>query len=622
MVQHRSIHALKMAAMACAALALSACDDATMTTPTTGSSITATARSPTSGRSSTATGADTSATGTTTIDLAGIATSAGLAYDASLDSTTSFTAPGGQAIIVLVKGPTGITADTQCPSAQCYVMRAINPGETADTYFPTAVAAAVSANAHKLVIPKSTYTFEGPTVSADATDPSTCNEQYYWNCGAHWTLGTYPGGPLVTPDSLTDLDIDFSGSTLNFTGPTTGIYIVNAARIKLENVTLDWPKLQIASLGTIVADPTNPGHQALVLDDAYPATDALTGAPVRIQAVDVWDDSTDPAVAPGRFDLSAGNLHETYFIFGNAPEPTFVGSTAAGPQTFSCSSCNFVDGPTDPNCSMFQGCANFDQFAAGTRVIVRHYTYNGFVVSMNWSNDVDLENVHILTGPGMGIAVGEASGFRGFRVADSSIKRAPGRLISTASDGINVTQFAGDVIIENNEIAYQGDDAVNVSPTSQSVVVNSVGHLGVTGSCQPQARDLALPGDALAFFDAAENYLGQANAAAANPLPCSGTSFMTLTLGCDAAAACTTMLDALTSSASFVDLTQQPVARYVVRDNYFHENRGHGTLANAPFGAVTGNTYYYNSSGTVVTDFFGALGTANVLVSENLFPAN
>ena len=269
-------------------------------------------------------------------------------------------------------------------------MRAIRPAELPDDYFPSAVTAAQATHATRLVIPKAVYDFKGPRVRKDSSNAETCNEAHYFKCTPHWTIGTYPAGPMRAPTSVVDLDIDLSGSVLNFSAPTTGIWILNAARVRLENFSIDWPALHIASLGTIVADPTRPGHHALVLDPAYPAADALSGGAVQIQAVDPWDDSTDPAVSPGRFAESAANDHETYFIFG-APQPTYLGKTSAGAQTFSCASCNFVNASGEPGCSMFKGCANFDQFRVGERVIVRHYTYNGFAVFVNWSEDIDLQ---------------------------------------------------------------------------------------------------------------------------------------------------------------------------------------------------------------------------------------
>ena len=543
-----------------------------------------------------------------------VAVSSGLPYVAAYDSMAKFTAPGGQSVEVLVKGPVGVTANLPCPGAKCYVMRAIEAGETPDAYFPAAVAAAVAANARKLVIPKGTYNFQGPAFDPNSANPNTCNEGNYWNCNPHWTIGTYPATPMGTPNSITDLDIDLRGSVLNFAAPGTGIYILNVERLRLENFTIDWPKLRVASLGTIAADPANPGHNALVLDNAYPAIDPLTGAPVQIQAVDPWDDSTAPAIAPGRFDLSANNANETYFIFGPAPQPNYLGSTGAGAQAFSCEPCNFVNSPTDATCSMYQGCANFDGFAIGARVIVRHYTYNGFALFVNWSNDVDFEHVNILTGPGMGIAVQNDGGFRGFRFAYSSIARAPGRIISTASDGINISQMGGDVMIANDVIAYQGDDAINLSPAGESIASTATRAIGVNGVCEPDLRDLAVAGDTLAFFDGNGNYLGNAAVTALQGSPCS-VPLQTLLLPCPGSAACAALVGCLSAADSFVDLTQQPVARFIVSNNTFEDNRGHGTVLTAPLGEVIDNIYDWNSMGSWN---LSGLATSNVLFTGNV----
>ena len=91
----------------------------------------------------------------------------------------------------------------------------------------------------------------------------------------------------------------------------------------------------------------------------------------------------------------------------------------------------------------------------GSRVVVRHYTYNGFAISVNWTNDIDFENLTLRTGPGVGIGAHYGGGYRGFRLANSNITRGPGRLISIDSDVLDLTLQA-DVIVENNDIGYQG----------------------------------------------------------------------------------------------------------------------------------------------------------------------
>lgn len=511
----------------------------------------------------------------------------------------SFVAPNGKTVEVLVKGPIGSGTYS----------RAIRPGETPDDYFPAVVAEAENAGAHHLVIPKGVYEFHGPKLctdlkSAACNQPTSCNVNQYWNCAPHWTIGQYPTGQVTIPASISDLDIDFSGSELDFKAPVIGIWILEAQRLQFRNLIIDWPELPIASLGTIVKDPLNPGHNALVLDNEYPVMDKYQGGPVAIQAVDPWESRLDP---PGTFGAKSNNNFEEYFIFGNAPQPRYVGKTSAGDHTFSCESCNFQNSATDPTCSFFDGCANFDTFAPGSRVIVRHYTYNGFAISITWANDINLENLTLRTGPGVGIGAHDGGGYRGFRLADSNITRGPGRLVSTASDVLDLTMQA-DVIVENNNIGYQGDDSVAVSPSIFPVSSVSGNQVSVVGYCDPDPMDAPIPGDALAFFDANFLYQGTAHVTAANNAVC-GSPILTLNH----------VIAGLDTTYLVLDLTQQATARYIVRNNLAHECRCHGIITDSPYGWIDNNVYFDNSAGgigLVGGSGFGP-GATNVLMSNN-----
>ncbi len=528
-----------------------------------------------------------------------IPTSSGLVFDPARDTRESFQAPNGKTVEVLVKGPIGSGTYT----------RAIRPGETADQYFPAVVEEAVNAKAHHLVIPKNVYAFQGPKLCTDLKSPScnlltSCNVNQYWNCQPHWTIGQYPQGQVTVPDSVIDLDIDFSGSELDFSAPIQGINILEAQRLRLRNVTIDWPHLHIASLGTIKRDPMNPGHNALVIDQKYPVIDQYQGGPVQIQAVDIWDDSVDP---PGTFDPKANNDFETYFIFGGV-QPTYVGKTSAGDQTFSCKSCTFHNSSTDPTCSMFQGCANFDSFSPGTRVIVRHYTYNGQAISVNWSNDIDLDNVKLRTGPGMGITVSFNGGYRGFRLANSEITRGPGRIISTASDAINIG-MKGDLILEGNDVGFQGDDSINIYSTTLAIGGVKGDTIDVAGACDPDPMDTPISGDMLAFYD--PNYV---HIETARVTAVTGSSCGTLTLKLDHP------VPRLTTSDNLLDLTQQAAARYIVRNNMLHECRCHGVVVNAPYGLIASNLMFDDSAGGIELQGGAGAGPAatNLAITGNV----
>src|ERR1700733_8165010 len=323
-----------------------------------------------------------------------IPTSAGLPYNPDTDTQETFTAPNGKTVTVLVKGPQGTGTFTAPP------LGTNGAPAVPDDYFPWAINAAVAAGDHRLVIPKDNYNFHGPKmIMGDKAGPSDCAVQQNTNCASTLLIG--PG--------LQDLEIDGSGATLNFNAPATAISIVNATRVRLKNFIINWPWTPVAALGTIRPDPFNPGHNALVINPDYNVTAVnpaftMNGYP-SIQAVDLWDGG-NTVENPGHFDNTAAYTEaaEVYFIF-NVPQPTYVGNTAAGEQTYSCRSCGFVDSKNPADCNYTNGCANFDYYALGTQVIVRYYVYNGLAFYVSYSDDIDLDNITILSSPGMAINV-------------------------------------------------------------------------------------------------------------------------------------------------------------------------------------------------------------------------
>jgi hypothetical protein len=150
------------------------------------------------------------------------------------DTQESFIAPNGQTVKVLVKGPQ--------EDAPVYSRRMRN-GETVDDYFRNVLHEAIDNHAHKLVLPKGTYFFNGPTMcmlsDPNCNNPTACNLNLYWNCAPHWTISG------INYSAIQDLEIDLSGSTLAFAAPSIGIQIYNAQRIRLKNFTIDWPCLPI-----------------------------------------------------------------------------------------------------------------------------------------------------------------------------------------------------------------------------------------------------------------------------------------------------------------------------------------------------------------------------------------
>jgi len=536
--------------------------------------------------------------------------SSGFAYNPTYDNLETFVAPNGRTVKVLVKGPEGGGTYT----------RAINSGETADAYFPAIVSEAIAAGAHRVVIPKATYTFQPPNALNPATGQSWAqcyfNNANPFNCPPHWTIGPYPTASFTVPSGIVDLDIDLSGSTLDFNSPGLGIEILNASRVRLKNFTIDWPNLPIASLGTIVADPEN-GHNALVIDSRYPVTSPYyPGGNIQIQAVDPWNESNS-VPPPGVYsaDLSV----EEYFTFpslSQVAQPTYVGQTSAGAQTYSCKSCNFTNVINQGQpCSFFDGCANFDPFSVGERVLIRHYSYlNGAAIELVFTEDIDLENFTILTGPTDGVDTLANGGLRGLRINKANIVRGPGRLITVPSGALGIDQ--DDFQLEHSVIGFGGDDLLNISPTRwgiNSIVPGSNGSTVVTfpGSCQPSINNDPVVGDHLAFYDPNFIYLGSARVVSeTNNCNTNGTISATLNLQ-----------NSISAAVALIDLTDSDSARYFIKGNAFEYNRQHGILEDSSYGLIEGNTFRYNTSGAMifadVTNGIPGPGADNITISKN-----
>ena len=164
-----------------------------------------------------------------------------------------------------------------------------------------------------------------------------------------------------------------------------------------------------------------------------------------------------------------------------------------------------------------------------------------------------------------------------------------------------------DVIIENNNIGYQGDDSVAISPTVMPVISVNGAEIRTTGPCDPDPMDVPIPGDSVAFFDANFVYEATAHVEAANNAVCGSPS---LTLG---------EIPGLSTAYSLIDLTQQATARYIVRNNLAHECRCHGIITDSPYGLIDNNIYFDNSQGAIglVGGSGSGPGSTNLALTNN-----
>jgi hypothetical protein len=427
--------------------------------------------------------------------------------------------------------------------AAIVTMNPVSAGVDARPSFEDALARVRAENAAKLIIPAGEYTFA--STSPDAL------------------------GHLVIR-GLHDVVIDGGGSTLVFSQNAVGLYLTSNQRIKLTNLKLTY-SLHMASLGQIKSTPQ--GNE-LAIDPRYPVTES--DAVTYLSEYDPW--TRNWVRLPQRVIVPPGSKDPIIY---------------AGNQTYQSPSLRLA--------------------SPGKTFVVFHHWYGGNVIEISdlagqaQSEDLTFDGITILSGPGMGIV---AYGMRrGLAIVNSRI--APdtdsSSVVSTEFDAIHVLLSGGDVIISDNVISGQGDDAINFSGLAQPVLaVDSQGTKMTLGAYSRFIQS----GDALALFDSNSSFIGQVNVVQIRAL---GGLNNEITLAAPIARI---------AEATVVRDLRLINSRYLIQRNKILNCHCHAILAEAPYGLIDDNTISgtaYNPIRllTSVGPFKEGFGAFDVIVSKN-----
>ena len=478
---------------------------------------------------------------------------------AAADRVDNFQAADGNEVQVLVKAPAPKSVAVY--AVPPYPM---TPKQKVLDYLSGAIAYATGSNPSgtvygSVVFPKATYEVE---------DFSGCDNARGANGYQHWEIA-----------NVTDLVIDGQGSTLNFNGLCKGIEMDWVQRIVFKNFNIDWPKVQVAVLGTIQNVNTQAGTMQVVIDSNY----HVDKNPV-IESITLWD------------------RQNNYWSLINPSEDEGVEGYVkyAGGQTFNA-----------PDWVGFQN---------GDSVVARFFAGEAPAVTVDDSQDVTIENVNVYGATGVGFIF---TLDRGFRLANSQVTRLPGstRPISIGADAIHMQGDQGDIIIEGNTLEYQGDDGLNINT---EMWCNST----VSGSnwqpCNPSLagktkqpassffvyswwENIWLKGDALGFFDSDFFLAGfsKVQNVVTNPNVSTELEFSSPS----------------PARAQFLADLNYGGARYLIRNNNFLHNRARGVLLQTSEGLVTGNTFdgqTLHSIYVIASPYWGeGPGAQNLIIANN-----
>lgn len=505
------------------------------------------------------------------------------------DLVREFRAANGKLTTVIVKSPKWFRSASEPVPSGVHVCQVPPPDGNNDwnnlTAFLTPGGVKAGCDVVRLA-PNSVYHMVLPQNQPPATD-------YVLN---HW--------PYVQINNVQDFVFDGNGSTLLFTGPTTGIDINYSQRVVIENLTLDWggpvgahPLWRgplFAAPGEIVPDGSASAH--IVLDAG---TQIPPGFVPYIYAFNLWDPEKHEAAADDYLNTGPGDQGCDYYCL------TSNGKTNPAQQsmTFKGRSLYPANNPV--------GAWVASQLAAYPNrvVMVRFQQFVGVAIQDDYgSNDIRLIHTTVHTSPYMGITAGQ--GGRGLALEDVRETPSQGRPFSTVADGSHFTGVGGDIVVEGGEFVGEGDDVMNITEVWDTVTaVNSKDSFTMSGGDAIPAK-----GDAIAFFDEALGFMGSAEVDSISPanLPPWGGQPITVELR--------SQLGWLRTGLHAVNMNHAP-SRVLVSDVDIHDKLGRGILLGG-FHMLVRNSEFRNMTASgiaaIMSSYFGeSTGTSDVAIRHN-----
>jgi len=254
----------------------------------------------------------------------------------------------------------------------------------------------------------------------------------------------------------------------------------------------------------------------------------------------------------------------------------------------------------------------------GQLYLLRHYTFEKHGILM-WSNThLSLQNVTILSFPGIGFIVGgDQDHFELLRcrIAYPDHER---RCITTTADGFHVDRSQGYIRMEDCDFGYMGDDCVNIHDNmhagirvvdSHSLIAEGI----VDWRCPFAAGDVVeiRKGDF-----SPTGFQGKLISSTPNYK----TSETTLVFDRD--------LPSRLGSDSILFNLRYGSRNCVIRNCYFHENRARGILCNTANWLIEGNRFFHNQMSAILlladvgASWKEGFGAQNVIIRNNQFESS
>lgn len=370
------------------------------------------------------------------------------------------------------------------------------------------------------------------------------------NPGTHLIIekNTYRMSAGTSISGLKNCIIDWNGSTLVLDTPTTYFSIIGCENLKFCNMTTkwDWEKDRLGSLVRIKSNtPIDSGTRKIEMELLY-EEDAPYVMSQR------WDSMMQ--LDPETMTSAYGTLYQ--------PDENFIDRT--------------IDGNVITMTSIGLNPA------VGSIYLIRHHNYDGLVFNIvGESSGIVLDNNTLYGNSGCGFGI--SGGSHHVRISRLFIGLDPDNAdrnrISTTADAIHIKDTKGYFILEDSDIGYNGDDCLNIHD-NVGIVMDTAGdtlymHTANTSGFNAGHTLGFKNGDTYEEIDFEAKILKASRAA-------NGWYVLTLDRDCSELEYKNVVYDKDLNSA-----------HYIIRNNYFHENRARGLLLGSSDGLVENNRFYH-----------------------------
>ncbi len=433
----------------------------------------------------------------------------------------------------------------------------------------------------------------------------------------------FPAGQgLIEASGLSHAVIDGHGATVSFASigtaqapldkvyPRAGIHMSRADHVTLRNFVMDW--YEPLAVPVRVGGTGLPGSpQTLTVDPAFPVDPQV---PIPLRGVMPYN------VPQRKFVLSRELGPDDFAVWQREHSPQ-------GSMAYLCPAA--ISGVPASTCFRYIGHQTY-AFGATERLspvpskpgnFIATVRDNNFaaIVADGASSYLTISAITIYNSPGAGVVVinsGRATHVDHVRIVRKpDALLAPGeqpRFISTLSDGMDVINSAGDVVIEDCEIANQADDGLNIRAAMvRAIPVDTHTFQAIAGAVDHFYR---VGGLVDVYDDKGINVLASKIAIAAIVPPAPGSRKYTVTLA-------GTMPPLRRGFAYQIRVLDWDNDNVVVRRSWFHDSTERGVVVHDADVAIVGNRFERTAESAVQVLYDNQSGTAEGAVASNVIIA-